>query len=213
MTKLRRYTNLPSLLHILHKRKITLLNPRKWDDTNDSEGMELYRKQKNLKSVVALCFAWGDETYHHWHVFAGGAGGACIVFHKDKLLEVFNKQNVAYRKVDYKKLTELDEKKLRLDDLPFTKRWGYRHEQEYRAIHESTSRKLETFDVDISVDLILRVELSPWLPESVVSTTKEILQRIDGCKDLKVIRSTLRASKTWKDAFNDAAGRIGHEPV
>jgi hypothetical protein len=110
MTILRRYTNLPSLLHILQNRKLTLLDPRKWDDGNDSAGMELYRKQKNLKSIVALCFAWGDETYHHWHVFAGGAGGSCIVFHRDKLLKTFNEQGVIHNRVVYKKLKDLEGK-------------------------------------------------------------------------------------------------------
>src|SRR5438046_430793 len=33
---LRRYTDLPALLHILRKQQITLLDPQNWDDTNDS---------------------------------------------------------------------------------------------------------------------------------------------------------------------------------
>ncbi|MCA8064282.1 DUF2971 domain-containing protein [Burkholderia sp. AU38729] len=211
MTTLRRYTNIPSLLHILKNRKLTLLDPKKWDDTNDSAGMELYRRQKNLKSIVALCFATGDETYHHWHVFAGGAGGACIVFNRDKLLATFDQQNVKYREVDYWTLKALDNKKLALDELPFTKRWGYRPEKEFRAIHESAEKKLSFFDVSIPLDAISRITLSPWLPQSIVSTTQDILRGIDGCGNLQVRRSTLTGNKTWKDAFKEAAEKVAGE--
>ncbi|WP_341314547.1 DUF2971 domain-containing protein [Paraburkholderia sp. IMGN_8] len=211
MTILRRYTNLPSLLHMLQNGKLTLLDPKKWDDSNDSSGMELYRKRKELTSVVALCFAWGDETYHHWHVFAGGAGGACIVFDKDKLLATFDEKKVRHKKVTYKKLADLEEGKLKLDDLPFTKRWGYRHENEFRAIYESADKKHTYFDVEIPLDTISRVLLSPWLPESIVSTTRNIINNIEDCQKITVVRSTLTGSKTWKQAFKEAADNAGRK--
>lgn len=211
MATLRRYTNIPSLLHILKNRKLTLLDPKTWDDTNDSAGMELYRKQKKLKSIVALCFASGDETYHHWHVFAGGAGGACIVFNRNKLLATFDRQDVNYSEVDYWTLKDLDNKELTLDQLPFTKRWGYRPENEFRAIHESAEKKVSFFDVDIPLDAISRIALSPWLPQSIVSTTQNILRSIEGCEKLRVARSTLTGNRTWKVAFKEAAEKVAGE--
>jgi hypothetical protein len=205
MTVLRRYTNIPSLLHILQHRKLTLLDPEKWDDGNDSAGMRAYRDQKGLKSLVALCFTEAAETYHHWHVFAEGAGGACLVFDKEKLLRAFDGQKIKYTKVQYKTLEKLKSEKPSLDNLPFTKRWGYRHEKEFRAIYESKTVDIHFFDADISIDSISKVMLSPWIHESLFNTTKYILRKIEGCQYLNIGQSTLTDNKTWKSAFQSVA--------
>ncbi|MFL9899643.1 DUF2971 domain-containing protein [Paraburkholderia fungorum] len=205
MHSLRRYTNIPSLLHILQSRQITLLDPGKWDDSNDSDGMEVYRQQKKLQSVLALCFTETDETYHHWHVFAEGAGGACIVFDKDKLLDAFNASGVSHSSVKYKKLEALKEQVLSLDEMPFTKRWGFRHEKEFRAIYESQTNKLSSYEVNIGLDVITRILLSPWLHKSLHQTTKAVLRSVKGCEKLQVRPSTLTGNLTWKQAFKDAA--------
>jgi hypothetical protein len=39
---LRRYTDLTALIYLLHKRKITLLDPASWDDKNDSFYLSKY---------------------------------------------------------------------------------------------------------------------------------------------------------------------------
>ena len=50
---LRRYCDLAALVYLLNARKITLLNPESWDDSNDSYYLSLYKKRKGLKSVLA----------------------------------------------------------------------------------------------------------------------------------------------------------------
>ncbi len=55
---LRRYTDLPALLHLLKHRKITLLDPSTWDDTNDSYYLLKYKERKGLKTVLALCLPY-----------------------------------------------------------------------------------------------------------------------------------------------------------
>jgi hypothetical protein len=82
---LRRYTNLPALIHLLTKRKITLLDPESWDDKNDSRFLTLYGKKNSLKTVLALCFAKSRETYHRWRVFADGPSGVCVRFDRKRL--------------------------------------------------------------------------------------------------------------------------------
>jgi hypothetical protein len=72
---------------------------------------------------------------------------------------------------------------------------------------------LPFFDVEISLDSIARIQLSPWLPTAIVSTTREILKSIDGCEDLTVIQSTLTGNKSWKEAFREAAGRASQKGV
>lgn len=65
---LRRYTDLTALIYLLRKRKLTLLDPGSWDDSNDSHYLTLYKEKRKLKSVLALCFMQTDERYHHWSV-------------------------------------------------------------------------------------------------------------------------------------------------
>ena len=75
---LRRYTDLTALIYLLHKRKITLLDPASWDDKNDSHYLTQYKEKRKLKSVLALCLMQSDERYHHWSVFTPGPSGVCI---------------------------------------------------------------------------------------------------------------------------------------
>ncbi|HAN5191981.1 TPA: DUF2971 domain-containing protein, partial [Escherichia coli] len=87
---LRRYTNLPSLLYMLTMKKITLLDPKSWDDKNDSLFLDNYTKYKNLKKTLALCMTRKSETYHHWSVFTTRENGVCIVFDYEKLIAHLN---------------------------------------------------------------------------------------------------------------------------
>jgi hypothetical protein len=41
---LRRYTDLTALIYLLRKRKLTLLDPSSWDDSNDSYYLTLYKE-------------------------------------------------------------------------------------------------------------------------------------------------------------------------
>jgi hypothetical protein len=86
-----RYTNLAATLHMLRTRNITLLNPATWDDTNDSYFMSEYKRLKNAKSVLALCFAESEESYHHWRIFSAGGDGVRIEFDKTALLAALTK--------------------------------------------------------------------------------------------------------------------------
>jgi len=40
--------------------------------------------------------------------------------------------------------------------------------------------------------------LSPWIPKSVSDQVKETIKEINGCKTLKVFRSTLIENEGWK---------------
>jgi hypothetical protein len=56
---IRRYTELPSLIHILRHSDLTMVDPRSWDDKNDSHFLSMYREKRDLKAVLALCFHAG----------------------------------------------------------------------------------------------------------------------------------------------------------
>jgi len=202
---LRRYTNIPSLLYILRKRTITLLDPQTWDDKNDSHYLSVYQQKKSLQSVLALCFTQVSETYHHWRVFAGGSAGICITFEREELLKALKKQKgVTAKNVTYLELNKMGRKKLKMAELPFLKRYPYGDEREFRVIYESASTKHSALDVPIPLEAIDRITLSPWTPTALADTLKETIREIPGCRLIKVARSTLISNERWKK-YSDAA--------
>jgi hypothetical protein len=204
---LRRYTELPALLHLLAARKITLLDPRSWDDRNDSHYLEVYRKRQSLKAVLALCFTETTESYHHWRVFADGPSGVCIVFKGPELINAVKRQKgIRFGRVKYLTLETLRAKSnpLATRHLPFRKRWAFAHEVEYRMIYDSPTKSISALDIVIPLSCIERVTLSPWLAEPLKPTLRDIVHSIPGCSSVKVARSTLISNDEWKRFGDDA---------
>src|ERR1044072_5759088 len=73
----KRFISLSSALDTLTHGRVVFPTPKKWDDTNDSYFMELYRLESGAGSVLALCCTRATETYHHWRVFTDGKEGGC----------------------------------------------------------------------------------------------------------------------------------------
>ncbi|WP_424104165.1 DUF2971 domain-containing protein [Paraburkholderia sp.] len=203
---LRRYTNIPALIYLLKNQSLTLLNPKSWDDTNDSYALQVYKNKRNLKTVLALCFTETVETYHHWHVFAGGAGGACITFNRRNLLRALDEYvGVKHKGVLYRKLDEMNDGSVLVDQLPFIKRSGFQDEREFRVIYENKSETFQTIDIPVPLTTIERIHLSPWLPKALADDTKFALNSIAGCADLQIFRSTLVGNQRWKRVVSNAA--------
>jgi hypothetical protein len=204
-TYLRRYTDLTALIFLLHEKKITLLDPKTWDDSNDSHYLSLYKEKREMKSVFALCFSETAETYHHWRVFANGSSGVCIKFKRSSLLKALNKQpGLRMRQVRYLKLDEIKDMMLRVNDLPFLKRYAFEHECEFRVVYESDSKKSRKLDIPIPLSCIDKITLSPWMHPDFSSHLKRVLHGIDGCKGLEIVRSTLIGNEQWKNLGEDA---------
>jgi hypothetical protein len=196
----RRYTNLAAVVHLLHAKAITLLNPATWDDRNDAYYMAEYKRFKQAKTVLALCFAETTETYHHWRVFSHGADGVCIEFDKDRLLKVWSgDQSVQTRAVAYKEIQQIrDQAAIALEDLPFIKRFPYRDEKEFRVIFVSEDEAVEHKDCPIQLTCIRRITLSPWMSKALAASVKKTLKSIPGCAMIKISRSTLVDNDAWK---------------
>ncbi|HEV8515378.1 MAG TPA: DUF2971 domain-containing protein, partial [Cyclobacteriaceae bacterium] len=160
--KLSRFTTLPILLDLLQRKKLTLLDPKSWDDRNDAEIILEYKKRKKVKGLFIVCFSCGDETIHHWKTYSNGASGCVIEFNATKLLSIINKfPNVIHKKVEYRKLSDIEKKNSVIDinKMPFTKRWPYRCEEEYRIIAETNTDE-KVFEIDIPLDIINRITIS-----------------------------------------------------
>ncbi len=207
-----RHTNLASLIHILSNKNITLLNPATWDDRNDAYFMSEYKRLKHAQTVLALCFSEQHETYHHWNVFSHGSDGVRIRFKKKELLSAFaaDSAKVKHRSVNYKQIKDLTSlKEIKVDELPFLKRYPYKDEHEYRVVFVDQKKALEHQSYSIKLDWIQGVTLSPWLAEPLVDPIKKLLNSIDGCSKLSVIRSTLVNNETWKAL----TAKVDYEPA
>jgi hypothetical protein len=185
---------------LLSNREITLLDPKTWDDENDSYFMSLYKERNSLRTVLALCFSQAAETYHHWRVFSNGPAGACIVFDKKALMAVLQKQRgVQMGAVTYLTLKTAKTKKFKVQQLPFLKRVGFKPEEEVRAVYSSDNIELPALGVPIRLSCIRSISLSPWMNRSLSKSTVAAIRAIKGCGDLKVSRSTLISNDQWKE--------------
>lgn len=184
---------------MLSERQITLLDPQSWDDKNDSHYLRLYQEKKNLKTVLAICFAQANETYHHWRVFAQGSSGACISFNRRVLFTALKQESdLRMEPVNYLTLREIRDKVPATEELPFLKRYPFQNEQEFRVVYESTKRTIPKLDIPIPLSCIYKVTLSPWLPKVLSDHMKAVLRGIPGCSGLKIKRSTLISNEEWK---------------
>ena len=198
---LRRYTTLPSLLHLLHNQQITLLSPESWDDRNDAFFLDQYRKRMEAESVLALCFSMARETYHHWRVFTHGSEGVCIEFERKRLLAgIQTVDGLRGGNVEYKRIDALKSEKPPVDSLPFLKRLPYEDEKEFRLLYLERSRKVEAKSFSIDLKSIRRVTLSPWMPKALVAPLKTTICCIPGCSKLKVGTTGIRENEEWKKA-------------
>lgn len=201
--RLNRFTTLPVLLDLLQRKKLTLLNPASWEDKNDSEIILAYKKRKGIKSLFALCFSYNDETIHHWKTYSNGSSGCVIQFDAPRLFEILDKvPSLRHGKVEYRKLHDIEKKdeKIDADKIPFTKRWAYRCEEEYRVIVETDEQK-DFFDIDIPLDIINKITISQQMPKQVFNTIKSYLRDVRGDPESRVHRSTLYENKRWINRF------------
>ena len=211
-TLIRRYTDVTSLIQILTKSEITLLRPQTWEDKNDAEFLQIYQKRNDLETLLALCLTTTGETHHHWKVFASGNAGVCIRFHKDKFLKnieeaknnISASENIMHNKVVYEIITKLEKIPPKLKDIPFIKRYPFRFEKEYRIIFTSKNESYHSLPIKIDLDSIKEIVFSPWIHKSLVDSLKSVLKSIDGCKDIKMFKTTVNENRRWINAGEQA---------
>lgn len=196
---LRRHTSLPSLLHLLRSRNLTLLSPEKWEDRNDAYYMRAYRRQSGAKSVLALCFSRVPERYHLWRVFTDGSDGVCIDLERDRLRAAFaGVKGIRAQAVTYKLIKRLPDLKPNTRDLPFIKREPYRDEREFRIIYVDKQEECEAKDFPIDLGCIRKITMNPWMPKPLLESVRATIQSIKGCRHLRVSHTTLLENEQWK---------------
>ena len=204
---LRRYTDLSALFYLLAERKLTLLDPRRWDDKNDYYCLRQYRVKKKMQSVLALCFVQASERYHFWRVFGAGSSGVRIKFKKQSLLKSVDKvAGMRHGEVEYLLMNQI-KRTPEVDELPFVKRRGFQDEKEYRLVYGSRY-DLRKFDIAIPLSCIDSIKLNPWLDPDLFKHVRHVLRDIDAeCRSLNIVQSSLVDNKHWKDFAKRASTR------
>ena len=203
---LRRYTSLPILFDMLINRRVTLVDPKSWEDRNDSYYLEIYQQKKQLKTLLALCFTIKPETFHHWKIFAGHPGGVCITFDKQLLLkQLLRQQNIRVEIVTYRLIKDLRENPPSIDELPFIKRKPYRDEGEFRIIYEDKKKEVSIKHFKIELSVIKKITLNPWIPKSIAKCTKDIIWGIQDCDKINIIRTGMIENSQWKNLAKNFA--------
>jgi hypothetical protein len=194
-------------MHLLHRKCLTLLSPRTWDDKNDAYYLEVYRQRQEVASVLALCFTESPETYHHWHVFAGNSSGVCMEFTKDALVSSLSEtRGIKCDYVKYPQIIELGRAHPMTAALPFVKRYPFKDEREFRIIYEDDTPMLEAKDVPFDPGALLKVTINPWMPRPVFESVKANLLAINGWSHLSVDRTTLVDNDEWKSFADGGRG-------
>ncbi|MBZ9662996.1 DUF2971 domain-containing protein [Mesorhizobium sp. ESP-6-4] len=216
---IRRYMSIPALIDTLQREKLAILNPASWDDRNDRLFMQVYKSHKKAGGLYGLCAALSGETYHHWRIFAGGASGACLVLKRQRVEAYLDSHDlepgtsIRYGEVKYltldnvKKLSPKD-----IENIPFLKRYGFKDEDEYRIVIETVSDQQNAIFIDCPHEWIDTVYLNPWLYDNQAQSLLSTLREIPGCKHLKIRRSELTDSTTWREAAERIAGKP-HSPA
>ena len=201
MKRVNRYTTLPVLLDMLKRKRLVLLEPTSWEDKNDSEILLEYMRRNKIKKLFALCFSFGDETIHHWRTFADGISGCCIELDAKKLIAHLRKlRGIRYGPVIYRKIKDLKDGAIDIDKIPFTKRWPYRCEQEFRIIWQGDTEKA-CFEIDIDLRMINKITISQRMPDQVYSTIREYLRDAFSDPDKRINRSTIYQNRIWIAKF------------
>jgi hypothetical protein len=201
LKKLKRYTHLPQLLHMLRSKTITVLAPETWEDQNDTYFLTRYKAARpNIKSLLALCMTDASDTYHHWRVYAGAPSGVQIRFNPPAFESwVDNHPNAKLGRVEYLHVDEFGVSAADVTRLPFLKRIAFRDEDEIRLIVEDFESVRRAFSLPFDLDMIEEIKLSPWLAEPLVETViKTLADAYSGPKSkwegIKITRTSLLAN-------------------
>lgn len=204
---LNRFTTIPFLLDLLIGKRLTLLNPDKWEDYNDRVTMDLYKSKKEAMSIYALCLTRKRETIHHWSAFAPGTSGCCIEFDFFKLMdEIKNYPGLSHNITQYIKLKDLNTLSKNVEILPYLKREAFEPEQEYRIVVVGSGVQKASINIPITLQSINRITFTNKLPKEVVDNLKESINIVAPELKGKLVRSTLFNNAKWSNHFSEQNG-------
>ena len=109
---------------------------------------------------------------------------------------------VTAKSVTYKKLKDLKDAVITVNAIPFTKRWPYRCEEEFRIIWEGNTDQ-KCFEIDVDLRMITKITINQRMPEVIYQTIKGHLREAFQNPDKRINRSTLYENQSWIKKFKD----------
>lgn len=198
--KISHYTTLPILLDMLSRKRLVLVSPETWEDRSDAEVVLNYQKKMKVPNLFAKCFASGSETVHHWKAYASGVSGCCIEFNHNGFLKTLQGiKGIRFGDVKYKKVYEAEGETIPPQEIPFTKRFAFRCEQEFRVLWEGRTDN-DCFEIALDLGVIRKITLSQKMPHAVADVVKDLCRKVAG-RDIKINHSTLYLSNRWVRAL------------
>ena len=205
---LRRYTDVLSVLDMVVHRRITLLPAANWADLNDRHGLETFAESMHAGQAYAFCMTGSKETSHHWKVFADHGFGACVIFHRARMLNGLSAhQNLLKGPVIYKKHADLAAlAPIPTEKLPFLKREVFSDEREYRLVGTAPDFLVSgSLTVGIQLDWITRIVFASNIPRPLVETLEGLIRAQDGCATMNLHFSRMPENQVWAAAFARAS--------
>ena len=178
---LRYYTQLPFALKTLKEKKLHLGDTSQFKDPIDREWTRASLGED--EKLYALCLTYEAELIHHWHDYAGGKFGCCIVFDGRPLIEAAKKKKLSCGLVNYNKNISRHQKEADSDTTPFCKAWSYRCEHEYRIISKTAQ------ELQIEFNWIDKITITSLLDKKSFNFFKAEINSID--KGITVSHSRL----------------------
>jgi len=206
--QLKRYTNTRYLYALLNDKILPFSNPidNKWDDMNDVKVLDLYRQKIGADKVFAICFSSARETIHLWKSYANdreGYYGCCINFNVEYLMKLFEENKICRRFVNYYEMEDLKKLQISNDMFPFTKRYLYRIEEEYRIIFNDFNNRTKFSLLIDPVKCIKSIVLSPNIIDTEIYKINKKWSALGGNVIKFTHKTTVYQNSKWINHFRN----------
>ncbi|MBL4808126.1 MAG: DUF2971 domain-containing protein [Rhodobacteraceae bacterium] len=207
--ELKKYMKIERLKDALENKRIYLSgqeDQEKWEDGNDRELVNIYRKQKKLSDVRVTCFNAAADKYHFWDIFGGRDKGVCLRFNRRKLLanikELDGNQKLRGKDVEYYNIKRF-EKEGKFENLAFSKRSFYSDENEYRVICDvSAGGSLSPRYLRFCGDALEQVYFNSWISHSAYTELRAkylVVLKNANMGHVTIHRSRVTSYAKWRD--------------
>jgi hypothetical protein len=197
--KLNRFISINRMFDIVSKQEIKMSNPKYWEDKNDVSILDMYKKKRGFKTLYTVCFLSEGETIYHWSVFSERTNVCCVEFDAKKLISSIPKDGCfRHDNMNYIQIKNLERELKNVDDLPFSKRYPYRNESEYRIIFQN---KMEVDEKIIQIErsMISKITINWQLSDKIFELIKN---EIESKYKIEVNRSTIIRNEKWINYIN-----------
>lgn len=193
---IRHFTSVENLESILQD-GLKMGNTKKWEDKNDSYGIQCYAELQNGQKVLVLCFCATKGNVYHWNSLKNGEDLMCSIdirkndfFEYIKKLDGFQKpKSVIYCNND--DVLNLQN----TDDLPYLKRAEYEIEKEIRILY--IGKETEVYIPDIR-DYVEQITIGTSDDEKIKQIKEELKKKLSESLRVPITTNGFMNSKFWQ---------------